>query len=128
MEENWSRALVVAFGGAIGSAARYLISSQVTLRLGAEYPWGTTCVNLVGALVFGIVWGVTEVSSWQPLLRLFVLTGMMGGLTTFSTLAFEVTNALLSQRTLVALSHTLVHALLGVLLVWIGLSLGRVMQ
>ncbi len=94
MEENWSRALIVALGGGLGSALRYLIASQLTTRFGTGYPWGTTCVNLVGALVFGVVWSASETSSQAPLLRLFILTGMMGGLTTFSTLAFEVTDAL----------------------------------
>ena len=128
MEENWSRALIVALGGGLGSALRYLIASQLTTRFGTGYPWGTTCVNLVGALVFGVVWSASETSSQAPLLRLFILTGMMGGLTTFSTLAFEVTDALLNQRALVALTHTLLHAVLGVIVVWLGLSLGRVMQ
>lgn len=125
MEENWARVLVVAFGGAIGSAARYLVATELSARLGAEYPWGTTAVNLCGALIFGIVWSATEAHDGAPLVRLFILTGMMGGLTTFSTLAFEITQAFVNERTSVALTHTLVHAAFGLLTMWLGLGLGR---
>lgn len=117
--------MVVAVGGGIGSAVRYLVAAVLTARLGADYPWGTTAVNLCGALIFGLVWSVSEGHTAAPLLRLFILTGMMGGLTTFSTLAFEITQGLLSERASVALTHTLVHAAGGFLMMWLGLGLGR---
>lgn len=127
MNETWPRALIVAAGGAVGCALRYSIAAYLTSRFGSAYPWGTTAVNLLGALVFGVVWSVTETSSAATAIRLFVLTGMMGGLTTFSTLAFEITEALMSRRAPVALLHTCVHAVVGVLAMWSGLNLGRLL-
>jgi fluoride exporter len=127
VEQNFTRVLVVALGGAIGSGLRYLISSHLTSRFGTDYPWGTTVVNLTGALIFGLVWSATETLALAPVIRLFVLTGLMGGLTTFSTLAFEVTDALFNHRAPVAVTHLLVHMLAGILVVWVGLGVGRVL-
>jgi fluoride exporter len=127
VEQNYTRIFVVALGGALGSALRYVVSTELAARVGTAYPWATTTVNLVGAFVFGVVWSASEASLSAPLIRLFVLTGMMGGLTTFSTLAFEIADALFNQRVAAALVHTVVHVGAGVFAVWLGLGLGRVL-
>jgi fluoride exporter len=82
--------LVIAIGGAIGSAARYLLSSLVLRVAGTLFPLGTFVVNVVGCLVFGAIAGVTtQRVQIAPALRLFLLTGVLGGFTTFSSYAFE---------------------------------------
>jgi CrcB protein len=82
--------LVIAVGGALGSIARYLLSTFVLRVSGTLFPLGTFIVNVVGCLVFGAIAGATSqrvhISSTT---RLFLLTGILGGFTTFSTYTFE---------------------------------------
>ena len=82
--------LLIAIGGALGSVARYLLSTFVLRVSGTLFPLGTFIVNVVGCLVFGAIAGATsqrvQISSTT---RLFLLTGILGGFTTFSTYTFE---------------------------------------
>ena len=81
---------VGALGGAIGSAARYVLSSLM-LRAGAgQFPLGTFVVNVIGCGVFGALAGAASGRlSLTPEVRLFLFTGILGGFTTFSSYAFE---------------------------------------
>lgn len=83
--------LVVATGGAIGSVARYLFGMWTVRTFGFGFPWGTLGVNLIGAFLIGVI---VELSAARlhlaPELRLFLITGIMGGFTTFSSYALEV--------------------------------------
>jgi len=82
--------LAVAIGGALGAAARYLLSAFVLRVSGTLFPLGTFVVNVIGCLVFGAIAGVTtQRVQMTPALRLFLLTGILGGFTTFSSYAFE---------------------------------------
>jgi CrcB protein len=82
--------LVIAAGGALGSAARYLLSQFVQRTAGTLFPLGTFAVNLVGCIVFGAIAGAAEQRvALSPQLRAFLLVGILGGFTTFSSYAFE---------------------------------------
>ena len=82
--------LAVAIGGALGAAARYLLSAFVLRVSGTLFPLGTFVVNVIGCLVFGAIAGATtQRVQVAPALRLFLLTGILGGFTTFSSYAFE---------------------------------------
>ena len=86
-----TRYLLVAAGGAFGSIARYALDGLVLRLGGAYFPSGTFVVNGVGCLIFGLILGLTE-GRWVPLTpagRLFLLIGLLGGFTTFSTFTFE---------------------------------------
>jgi CrcB protein len=84
------RLLVIAVGGAIGTGLRYLTSVVAARWLGTEFPWGTLIVNLSGAFLIGLVQEIgTETVRIPENMRLFVTTGMMGGLTTYSTFSYE---------------------------------------
>lgn len=89
--------LAVASGGAIGSVARYLTSSYVGHLVGATFPWGTLVVNIAGSFVIG---GLTGMMAFRwnvsPELRLLLITGFLGGYTTFS--AFSLEMALMVER------------------------------
>lgn len=78
--------LFIAIGGAVGSVCRYLLSSAVLRALGTLFPAGTFVVNVVGCLVFGAVVGLTQQRlTLTPEVRAFLLAGMLGGFTTFSS-------------------------------------------
>ncbi len=82
--------LLIAIGGALGSLARYLLSTAVLRATGALFPVGTFAVNVVGCFVFGAIAGAAEQRvQLTPELRLFLLVGVLGGFTTFSSYAFE---------------------------------------
>lgn len=82
--------LVVGCGGFIGASARYLISLWATKGIGPQFPFGTLIVNILGAIIIGFV---TEMSLRtnviSPTTKTFITTGMMGGLTTFSSFSLE---------------------------------------
>ena len=87
---NLLNILLVAAGGAIGSAARYLLSPLVLRLSGSLFPFGTFAVNLIGCIVFGLIAGAAEQRvPLAPASRAFLLVGVLGGFTTFSSYAFE---------------------------------------
>ncbi len=82
---------LVALGGALGSAARYLLSRQVAAWLGSGFPWGTLAVNVLGGLSMGLLVGALAARPVAgPELRTFLGAGILGGFTTFSAFSLEV--------------------------------------
>jgi CrcB protein len=80
----------VCLGGAIGSGARYLVTLATVNLWGAAFPWGTLVVNVVGSFLISFIMHVAiETTLIPPLVRIFLTTGIMGGLTTYSTFNFE---------------------------------------
>ena len=84
------QALLVAFGGAIGSVLRYYVG-QWTLRLmGPAFPWGTLAVNVVGCFVIGVFAElIARKFNASTELRLLLITGFLGGFTTFSAFSLD---------------------------------------
>jgi CrcB protein len=81
---------LVATGGAIGSVSRYLLSTAILRVSGSLFPIGTFAVNLVGCIAFGAIVGAAEQRFiLTPEARAFLLVGVLGGFTTFSSYAFE---------------------------------------
>lgn len=125
MPESALRVLVVAGGGALGATARYLLSGYIGRLAGTSYPWGTTSVNLVGALLFGVVWSLYgREPELHGLLKVFLLGGFLGAFTTFSTLAFETAQLLAKARPLAALINLSVQNFVGLALVFAGFAAG----
>lgn len=86
-----SALLAVALGGAIGSVARYAASSRIGHHLGTAFPWGTLTVNIVGGFVIGALTGLAASRlDLSAEFRLFLVTGILGGFTTFSAFSLEV--------------------------------------
>ena len=82
--------LLIAIGGALGSVARYLVSTSLLRATGSLFPVGTFAVNLVGCVAFGAIAGAAEQRMpLSPELRALLLIGLLGGFTTFSSYAFE---------------------------------------
>jgi CrcB protein len=84
------RMLLIALGGAIGTILRYLTSGLAVKWFGIDFPYGTIIVNLVGAFFIGLIQEVgTETLLLPDNTRLFLTTGLMGGLTTYSAFSYE---------------------------------------
>ena len=127
---NDASLLLVAFGGAIGSAARFQMSSWLLHQIRAwRFPLGTFSVNLLGCLIAGALGGlVAKQSALSPDARVFLLTGLLGGFTTFSAFGLETFLLLKRGEIGVALSYALLSVVAGLLGVWLGYSfvpLGR---
>ena len=89
--------LAVALGGALGASGRYLVAHQALRLLGPNFPWGTLAVNVVGSLAMGILIELLALKvSLAPEVRAFLVTGLLGGFTTFS--AFSLDTAILFER------------------------------
>ena len=82
--------LLVGCGGFIGAAFRYIISLGATRAFGAHFPYWTLIANILWAIIIGFVMKLSlDTSLVSPNTKLFLTTGMMGGLTTFSTFSYE---------------------------------------
>ena len=77
--------LYVALGGALGSVGRYAVSLGAAAVIGAAYPWGTLAVNVIGSAAIGALAGL----GLSGPARLFWITGVLGGFTTFSAFSLE---------------------------------------
>ena len=88
------RFLSICLGGAIGTGVRYLVTVAANRAFGQSFPVGTLIVNLVGSFLLGLIGqlAVRQVISDEA--RLFLGTGVMGGLTTYSTFNYETTRFL----------------------------------
>jgi len=81
----------IAIGGAVGSVARYFTNIYVVAQFGAQFPWGTVVVNVVGSLIMGIlVEAMNGLWSPTPDIRAMLMVGLLGAFTTFSTFSLDV--------------------------------------
>lgn len=85
-----TRLLWVCLGGALGSGLRYLVASGAVRWLGIGFPYGTLAVNLVGSFAIGLVQGIAMTTlALSESARLFLVAGLLGGLTTYSAFSYE---------------------------------------
>jgi CrcB protein len=118
----------LAVAGAAGTLARYGIGSLVHRFVQSPLPWGTLVINGTGCLLFGLVWSATaEHLSLRADIRSIVLIGFMGAYTTFSTFAFETAAMMRDGEWLMAFANFAGQNLLGLVLMFIGLALGRLL-
>ena len=87
----------MAAGGALGATLRHAVNQIALQALGADFPWGTLAVNILGSFIMGVFVGAFALF-WDAsqTLRLFLTVGVLGGFTTFS--AFSLDSVLLLQR------------------------------
>ena len=93
--------------------------------LGTQFPYGTMLVNLAGCFLIGLLFALADRSRLlTPDVRLLLITGYLGALTTFSTFSLETVSAGRAGLTLQALTNILINNLGGLSLTWLGLRLG----
>jgi len=121
----WSSLLLAMAGGALGSGLRFTIGASLLQRFGAGFPWGTLTVNLLGSFVAGflMIWlDARGPSSWA--LRALLIVGVMGGLTTFSSLMMECLVFARTDRSMMIALYLGITLVAGLLLVMLGARLG----
>lgn len=121
------RALIVGAGGFVGSALRFLVSGWVYRAMSfPRFPWGTLAVNLLGCLLLGWLGGLSDARQlFRPETRLFLMVGLLGGFTTFSTFGYETLTLLTERETLRAAGYVAAQLAGGLAAAWIGFTLGR---
>jgi CrcB protein len=86
------RFLWICLAGALGTGTRYLVGLGAGQKFGTAFPYGTFMVNLTGCFLIGLVTqAALNLAAFPPTLRLALTTGYMGGLTTYSSFAYETT-------------------------------------
>jgi CrcB protein len=120
-------AAVVGVGGFTGSVLRYWVSGWVyALDASPRLPWGTLAVNVIGCFAIGLLGGLAESRGlFAATTRLFLLIGLLGGFTTFSTFGYETLALLREQAAARALLNVTLQLTLGVGAAWFGLTLSR---
>lgn len=120
-----TKLLLVMCGGSLGAASRYGVGLLAVKLWGPGFPWGTLIVNLGGCFLIGLLFALADrVRLLTPEMRLFLITGYLGALTTFSSFALETVNAGRVGLMLQPLVNILVNNIGGLALTFCGIWLG----
>lgn len=118
--------LLVGLGGGLGSMARYACQRWFASVSGSHFPWGTFAVNAAGCLLIGIFWGLSFKSfDSNERWKLFLMTGLCGGFTTFSAFTLEGIGLLRENKTGLFFLYIAGSVLTGLLATYLGMKLVR---
>jgi CrcB protein len=115
--------LWVAAGSALGGMARFWLATAVAAVMGPAFPWGTLLINTVGSAVIGLFSALTGSAgrlSVPPEIRIFVMVGLCGGFTTFSSFSLQTLELVQAGEVLRAGAYVLASVLLCLTFVWLG--------
>ena len=112
--------LLVALGGALGALTRYTVTLVAASFLGSSFPYGTLIVNGAGSFLIGLLTFFFTQCFPSPLASAFLVTGFLGGLTTFSSMMNEIMQFFLAGHLLEGCTYLLSQLLIGLLAVFAG--------
>lgn len=116
----------IFLGGGIGSVCRYLLTLWINRQLTTAFPTGTFVVNITGCLLIGVLYGIAIRYSWfNAEWRLFLITGICGGYTTFSAFSYEAVGLLREGNYSFFLLYVAGSVILGLLATMGGTALMR---
>ena len=113
----------VALGGALGSMARFWMANAVADLTGPAFPWGTLAINVIGSFVIGLFYALTGPGGRFGVpsdARIFVMVGLCGGFTTFSSFSLQTLTLLQDGEMLRAGGYIVGSVVLCLLFVWLG--------
>ena len=115
------RYLVVLAGAGLGGLARFIVGTSIMTKWGGRFPMGTLVINVTGSLLVGILMTLlTERLTPHPNWRLFLVIGVLGGYTTFSTFEYETYQAVRDGAWWIGLANVAGSVVLGYLAVCLG--------
>lgn len=118
--------LAIALGGALGSVLRFAAVSYLTPLFGIRFPLGTFAVNLVGSFLIGVAYVLLVEKTTLPVeWRLFFITGMLGGFTTFSAFSLEMLQLWQTGHVVNALVYASSSVILGLFMAFLGMALAQ---
>ncbi len=113
--------LAICIGASVGALSRWGLALWLTP--GGIIPWGTLVANLLGGYLIGVAIGAFQaMPQLDPFWRLLLITGFLGGLTTFSTFSAEVVIYMTEERYGLAIGTALLHVMGSLLMTAIGLK------
>jgi len=119
--------LWIAFGGALGSVARYWFSGVIGRQFGETFPWGTLLVNISGSFAIGVLAALAEPGGRRfigPTGRQFFMYGVCGGYTTFSSFSLQTLELIRDGDWFKAGTNAAGSVVLCMAAVWLGYALG----
>lgn len=119
--------ITVAIGGALGSVCRYYSTIAMSNILGTGFPYGTAFVNGAGSFLIGLVSMILVRYSPNPVYAAFLITGFLGGFTTFSSFMNESIQFLLTGNLSEGFAYIAWQLVAGIVFVFLGLSLGKLL-
>jgi len=118
--------LIIGTGGFLGSVLRYLLSLAIQEKIISVFPYGTLAVNILGCLLIGIIYGISEKINLSKEWILFFATGLCGGFTTFSAFSIEAFELLKAGLLIQVLIYVFASLLLGLLATFAGYSILKI--
>ncbi len=116
--------LAIAIGGALGSVLRFAAVSYLTPLINYRFPFGTFIVNLSGSFLIGVAYVLLMEKTTMPAeWRLFFITGILGGYTTFSAFSLEILQLWQEGHVVNAFVYASASVMLGLLMAFIGMAL-----
>ncbi|MEW6305910.1 MAG: fluoride efflux transporter CrcB [Verrucomicrobiota bacterium] len=126
MEYLW-----IALGSALGGMGRYWLSGVIANRVGETFPWGTMFVNVTGSFLIGFLAVSTATEGrllMSPMARKFLLVGILGGYTTFSSFSLQTLNLMQEGQWGAASLNILLSVAACLLAVWLGHVAGQALS
>lgn len=119
--------LYIGCGGFVGAILRFLISGWIQrITKSAFFPWGTLGVNLTGCFLIGLLGGRADHHElFSPETRIFLLIGVLGSFTTFSTFSYETLALIRDQQIVSVLFNIFAHVGFGLAAAWVGYSISQ---
>jgi CrcB protein len=131
MVHTWTAYFWVALGGALGSTARFWVSVFIDERVQGNFPWGTFLVNVVGSFIIGALASIADQPgkfSLSPAMRQFLMVGICGGFTTFSSFSIQTLELMRTGHAMQAAGNVIGSVLLCLLGVWGGHQFGQILN
>ncbi len=122
------RVLFAVFaGGGVGSALRYFVTLAVTQRFGPGFPWATLAINVTGSFIIGIVFELSQTRAigMPAVTRIFLMTGVLGGYTTFSAFSLDLLSLATERATFLAFAYAFGSVALGFGAAFAGVVIAR---
>lgn len=127
---NWPALAAIFVGGGIGSVLRYAVTLVVTQRFGPGFPWATFAINITGSLIIGLVFELSQTRALgvTPLVRIFLVTGVLGGYTTFSTFSLDMVTLASERAFNLALLYGAGSVIIGFIAAYAGIVAVRALH
>jgi CrcB protein len=121
--------LLIAFGGAIGSVARYWVGSTIAGRMGTKFPYGTFIINITACVIIGFsLTFLAKRVELNPAWRFLVPVGFIGAYSTFSTYEWETLSTIRTGAFFMAALYAVSSLILGLAAVWFGSMIAEIIR
>jgi CrcB protein len=125
--------LWVAIGGALGSVGRFWLNGIVSRHFGETFPWGTMFINVTGSFIIGVIGAIAVPegrldSQTRAFAIQFLMIGVCGGYTTFSSFSWQTLRLMQDREWLSAGGNVILSVVLCMVAVWLGYALGSMLN